>query len=73
MLDMSLNITSDARVIALVVAVFFAIAAELGFQWGKRGLISAHDQPLGTTLAAAFGVVALLLAFSFQLSVTRFD
>jgi hypothetical protein len=64
---------SDARIIACVVAALFLIAGELGFQWGKRGAASGHDQPLGTTLAAAFGVVGLLLAFSFSLSVTRFD
>lgn len=64
---------SDARVIAAVVAALFLVAAELGFQWGRRGAYGGHDQPLGTTLAAAFGVVGLLLAFSFSLSVSRFD
>ena len=64
---------SDARLIAAIVALLFLIAAELGFQWGRRGASGGHDQPLGTTLAAAFGVVGLLLAFSFSLSVSRFD
>ncbi|MBV8263663.1 MAG: hypothetical protein JOY87_07570 [Candidatus Eremiobacteraeota bacterium] len=68
-----MSLSSDARFVTVVVAVLFLIAVELGFRWGKRGAASGHDQPLGTTIGAAFGVVGLLLAFSFSLSVTRFD
>jgi hypothetical protein len=68
-----MSLASDARVVTLIVAVLFLIAVELGFRWGQRGAASGHDQPLGTTIGAAFGVVGLLLAFSFSLSVTRFD
>jgi hypothetical protein len=69
----ALFLHSDTRITAIVVAVLFLVVGELGYRWGKRSAAIGQEQPLETTLAAAFGVVALLLAFSFQLSVTRFD
>jgi hypothetical protein len=60
--------------LAALVAIFFFVFGEIGFEYGRR---RAHrtgdDQPLGVTLAAAYGVVALLLGFSFQLAINRYD
>jgi len=64
----------DVRLIALVCAILIWLAVEVGFQYGRRRKEStADDAPLGATLAAAFGVVALLLGFSFQIAVNRYD
>jgi hypothetical protein len=64
----------DVRLIALVCAFLIWLAVELGFAYGHRRAESlADDAPLGATLAAAFGVVALLLGFSFQIAVNRYD
>jgi hypothetical protein len=57
-----------------VVAVAFFVFGELGFEYGRRRAErTGDDLPLGVTLAAAYGVVALLLGFSFQLAINRYD
>jgi hypothetical protein len=64
----------DVRLIVLAVAVLILICSELGFRYGhRRADRLGAEESVGAILAAAFGVVALLLAFSFQLAVTRYD
>lgn len=60
--------------IIAAVTVMFMLFGELGFTYGRRRAAeTGDDQPLGVTLAAAYGVVALLLGFSFQLAINRYD
>src|ERR1017187_6949952 len=69
-----MTVLFDVRTIALVTAVLILIAAELGYRYGrKRAERLGGEASVGAILAAAFGVVALLLAFSFQLAITRYD
>jgi hypothetical protein len=60
-------------IMAAVAAAFF-LCGEIGFEYGRRRAAQTGDDvPLGVTLAAAYGVVALLLGFSFQLAINRYD
>lgn len=60
--------------ITILTAVLVLVFVEIGFEYGRRRAAqTGDDAPLGVTLAAAFGVVALLLGFSFQLAINRYD
>jgi len=61
-------------VIALVVAVLCFLFIEAGFRSGRFRKASAHsDAEFGVAQAAAFGLVALLLGFSYSIALSRFD
>jgi hypothetical protein len=61
-------------IVIVGVALLFVLFGEIGFGYGRRRAEhTGDDAPLGVTLAAAYGVVALLLGFSFQLAINRFD
>src|SRR5580704_3175283 len=65
---------SDLLVLYPLTFVLIAGAAEVGAWIGQRsrgGATSGSD--IGTLTSAALGLVALLLAFSFSLSLSRYD
>jgi hypothetical protein len=59
--------------IAVALIVWIAICGELGFQLGGRIKASLGESPFGILQAAFFGLLALLLAFSFSLGLSRYD
>lgn len=60
--------------VTLITAALVLVFVEIGFAYGRRRAEhTGDDAPLGVTEAAAFGVVALLLGFSFQLAINRYD
>ncbi|HEY6356869.1 MAG TPA: hypothetical protein VIX35_01410, partial [Vicinamibacterales bacterium] len=69
-----MELAHNVFIIIAVVAVTFFLFGEIGFAYGRRRADrTGDDLPLGVTLAAAYGVVALLLGFSFQLAINRYD
>jgi len=65
-----------AGVIAVAVLVGAFLAMEVAFRWGRRDRGSATDDTKGNvnaTQAATLGILALLLAFTFSLSLQRFE
>src|SRR4051794_18026776 len=66
----------DSAVIAGVLLVWMAVAVEAGFRYGVARRAASSDASraqLNTTQTSIFGILALLLAFTFSLSVQRFD
>jgi hypothetical protein len=64
----------NTYLVTISAAVLVLLFVEIGFEYGRRRAEhTGDDLPLGVTLAAAFGVVALLLGFSFQLAINRYD
>jgi hypothetical protein len=60
-------------VIALALVTWIAICGEIGFHLGRRVKGSLGEGPFGILQAAFFGLLALLLAFSFSLGLSRYD
>jgi hypothetical protein len=60
-------------VIALAIAVWIGVCCEIGFRLGGRMKKSLGESPFGILQAAFFGLLALLLAFSFSLGLSRYD
>jgi hypothetical protein len=60
-------------VIAFALVVGIAICGEIGFHVGARLKAHLSDGPFGGLQAAFFGLLALLLAFSFSLGLSRYD
>jgi hypothetical protein len=59
--------------IALIIAAIIVICGELGFYIGARTRSKLHESPYGVLQAAVFGLLALLIAFSFSLGLARYD
>jgi hypothetical protein len=64
----------DAKVLYPAVIIAFAGAAELG-AWGGRYLRGSENkgEDVGTLAGSALGLLALLLAFSFSLALSRYE
>jgi hypothetical protein len=65
-----------AGVIAVIVLVVALVAMELAYLWGRRFGGSASDDTKGhisTIQTSTLGILALLLAFTFSLSLQRFE
>jgi hypothetical protein len=60
-------------VIALGFAVLIFACGEVGFHIGKRMKTTLGESPFGVLQAAIFGLLALLLGFSFSLGLSRYD
>jgi hypothetical protein len=63
-------------VLALATVVVVLIALELGFragQWRRDRTGSEHDGTLGGVVAATLGLLAFLLAFTFDMAAKRFE
>jgi hypothetical protein len=64
----------DTRALVLVVAVLVFLSIGAGFRVARyRKADAGDDAPFGIAEAAAFGLVALLLGFSYSLALSRFD
>ena len=64
----------DSRLLGLVVAVVVLAVAEIGYQTAKRARDAGTGTPAAAGVQAAlFTVVGLMLAFSFSLSLNRYD
>jgi hypothetical protein len=59
--------------IALGLVVWIAVCGEIGFHLGRRVKATLGEGPFGILQAAFFGLLALLLAFSFSLGLSRYD
>ena len=59
--------------ITLAFVVWIAVCGELGFHLGSRIKASLGESPFGILQGAFFGLLALLLAFSFSLGLSRYD
>jgi hypothetical protein len=71
---MALAMVHNVYFIVVVVALLFFLFGEIGYEYGRRRADhTGDDVPLGVTLAAAYAVVALLLGFSFQIAINRYD
>ena len=65
-----------AGVIAVMVLIGALVAMELAYRWGRRFGGSASDDTKGhinTIQTSTLGILALLLAFTFSLSLQRFE
>lgn len=66
--------TSNIGLMSFAVAVAIMTAGVIGYLLAKRWWKSdPDDAPFGVLQASAFGMVGLLLGFSFSLAVARFD
>ena len=59
--------------IAIAFALIVVICGEIGFHLGTRAKASLGESPFAVLQAAIFGLLALLLAFSFSLGLSRYD
>jgi hypothetical protein len=65
---------TDARLVALGVVVMVVFAAQIGAFIARRPLARGEADPqLTVAQSSAFGVLALLLAFSFSVGLSRLD
>jgi len=64
----------DAKILYPAVIILFAVAAELG-AWGGRHFRGTANkgEDMGTLAGSALGLLALLLAFSFSLALSRYE
>jgi hypothetical protein len=63
-------------VIFLGIIALFLVATEIAFRIGRGALADVDDKArpqIGTLQAAALGLLALLLGFTFSMSIARFD
>lgn len=60
-------------VIALLFASIVIFGGECGFHIGKRAKTTLGESPFAVLQAAIFGLLGLLLAFSFSLGLARYD
>ncbi len=66
----------DAGIIALLLFIALIAALEVGYRLGRRARPNADDtakSQSGTIEAAVIGVLALLLAFTLSMSITRYE
>ena len=67
----------NAGLIAAILLVIALAAIEIGFRFGRRSQGAALDDDskahINATQASTLGILALLLAFTFSLSLQRFD
>jgi hypothetical protein len=67
----------NAGLIAAILLVIALAAIEIGFRFGRRSRGAALDDDskahINATQASTLGILALLLAFTFSLSLQRFD
>ena len=64
----------DSRLLGLVVAIVVLVVAELGYHVARRARNAGAGTPASAGVQAAlFTVVGLMLAFSFNLSLNRYD
>jgi hypothetical protein len=59
--------------IAVGFVIIVVICGEIGFHLGTRAKSSLGESPFAVLQAAIFGLLALLLAFSFSLGLARYD
>lgn len=59
--------------VELIIAAIIIICGELGFFYAARNKATLHESPYGVLQAAVFGLLALLIAFSFSLGLARYD
>lgn len=59
--------------IELIIAAIIIICGEFGFFYAARNKATLHESPYGVLQAAVFGLLALLIAFSFSLGLARYD
>jgi hypothetical protein len=59
--------------IALFFAILVVACGELGFRIGERAKVSLGQTPFAVLQTAVFGLLSLLLAFSFSLGLARYD
>jgi hypothetical protein len=65
---------SDSRVAAVVIALLVLLFAEVGFQVArKRHAGEVEDAPFGAVQGAALTLAALMLGFSFDVALNRYD
>lgn len=60
----------------LIVITLAGLSLDYGFRLGERRRASGHpepESPLGSMVAASLGLLAFLLAFTFNIAVARFD
>ena len=57
----------------MALVILIAICGELGFRIGARVKASLGESPFAVLQAAVFGLLALLLAFSFSVGLSRYD
>jgi hypothetical protein len=60
-------------IIAIALFVWIAVCGEIGFRIGTRMKSTFGESPFGVLQGAFFGLLALLLAFSFSLGLSRYD
>ena len=53
--------------------ILIAICGEIGYRVGKSAKASLGESPFAVLQAAVFGLLALLLAFSFSVGLSRYD
>ncbi|HZY98540.1 MAG TPA: hypothetical protein VFE36_03120 [Candidatus Baltobacteraceae bacterium] len=63
----------DIWVIVLLIAAMIVVCGEVGFRIGAGIKMNLHESPYGVLQAAIFGLLALLIAFSFSLGLARYD
>jgi hypothetical protein len=66
----------DLRVIFLLTIALFALATEVGFRlgrWVKAKVPESAKSHIGTLEAAVLALLALMLGFSFAMSLSRYD
>jgi hypothetical protein len=73
--DLVLNLLYETDLVALyaLILVLIAGAAELGGWLGRRSHQGARKSSINALTGAALGLLALLLAFSFSLALSRYD
>ena len=59
--------------VALAFVIIIVISGEIGFHLGTRAKTTLGESPFSVLQAAIFGLLALLLAFSFSLGLARYD
>jgi len=64
---------TDLLVLYALILVLIAGAAELGSWLGRRSQPAVQESGIGALTGAALGLLALLLAFSFSLALSRYD
>ena len=62
-----------AVVISLALFIAIVIAFEVGYKFGSRGEAATEPRTIGAMEAAIFGIMGLLIAFSFSGAASRFD
>lgn len=66
----------DIRIMLVASLVFFLVATETGFRFGRRAQTSTGEAPrseISTLQGAMLGLLALLLGFTFAMAMSRFE